>query len=194
MFNWLLKFRCARLLCGSFFIVFDGFFFLPLSDADADAAPVLQIMYTSMCRLYVWDSLLRCESLWKVFIEFAIFIMDDGGSGSFILCMHKTINNKTWKNLQCVIRAQIHTDTTNKKKLKMKKKQNRKIIRSWAERNHIYILYVCERIRFAILDPWPNSKLTAKHKIRNDETTDCDIACIQEQASKQWEWGLNARR
>lgn len=34
------------------------------------------------------------QKLWKVFIEFAIFIMDDGGSGSFILCMYQTINNK----------------------------------------------------------------------------------------------------
>lgn len=39
------------------------------------------------------------ETVRKVFIEFAIFIMDDARSGSFILCMHKTINNKQGKIL-----------------------------------------------------------------------------------------------
>lgn len=107
----------------------------------------------------------------------------------FILCMHKTINNNMEKPPVCHSRGEVkrrnkvetvysHTHTHKQKQQpnwtaphrtvkneiesvrdREKVEKNwRKKCRVWAKRNHIYILY----IRFAILDPWPNSNLTAK--------------------------------
>lgn len=114
--------------------------------------------------------------------------MDDGGK-RFVYFMYaqnnkqqQQIKNNMEKPLLCVIhvevvwtklRAYTHTqhNTEENREKKIKKKQ--KIIPSWAERNHIYILYV--RIRFAISlthdqihKPYRKSTKWRNH--------DCDIA------------------
>lgn len=95
MFNWLSKSFVAHVCFEVVFAIVAAFlidaFLLALHSFSYPLSHSLSVCMHSAAVCFSSSDAKLCVR--TVFIEFTIFIMYDGGSGSFILCMHKTINN-----------------------------------------------------------------------------------------------------